>query len=46
MSRNKNFLRYDVEQNCHKFVELMKAAGFDVLVVETTHRRRTVQSLS
>ena len=36
MSRNKNFLRYDVEQNLPIFERFMLAAGFRVLVTETT----------
>lgn len=36
MSRNKNFLRYDVEQACHIHVKLMAEEGWDELVVETT----------
>ena len=36
MSRYIHYLRYDVEQNCLKFIDLMAAEGFPVLVTETT----------
>lgn len=36
MSRNINFLRYDVEANCHEFKRLMAGEGYDALIVCTT----------
>ena len=36
MSRYIHYLRYGVEQNCLKFIDLMKAEGFSVLITETT----------
>jgi hypothetical protein len=36
MSRNKNFLRYDVEMNLPVFERLMRAEGHDPLIAETT----------